>query len=142
MLPAPPVPLYYPYWAVMLTVSFRLPLTGSVTRRMPACVDALTGRVALLPASLAAEPRSVPDDRVVEARLELDDQRLATVRESVLPYVMRRLRILAAPTVESAVAGLVYKELLVFGARNGAVDCSLYLDTVNGEWALRPRAQL
>jgi hypothetical protein len=140
VLPEPPAPLYYPYWALVLTASFRMPLAGLVKRHMPACVDGLTGRIMLLPPAMTAKPVTVPDDRVVEARIALDEKRLADVREAFLPFVVRRLRILATPDLETQVAGLVYKQLLVYRARNGAVDCSLYLDTLSGEWALRPLA--
>lgn len=130
--------LYYPNWAIVAAVSFKTPLTGATVRYIPICVDALTDRMAVLPGPPPIEKRDVPEQAVLEPKVELTEERLAVLRESLMPFVIRRLRLVATPTIEAKVLGLAYKELLVYEATLDGTPCRLFVDTLSGEWTVRP----
>ena len=135
---ARPGVLYYPNWALVVTVSFRTPLTGELKRYIPVAIDALTDRMAILPGPAPVEQRDVPAEAVLEAQVVLTEERLVELRASLLPFLIRRLRLMATPTIEVRVVGLVHKELLVHDATMRGTACRLYVDTLTAEWTLRP----
>lgn len=133
-----PGSVFYPSWAVVATVTIRTPLTGEVKRHVPILVDALTDRMAILPGAPAVEPRDVPPEAVIEPKVELTDERLRDLRASLIPFLIRRLRLAASPNLDLRIAGLAHKELLVYEATVRDTPCRLYVDTLTAEWTLRP----
>jgi hypothetical protein len=122
----------------MVTVSFRTPLTGAQTRHIPVVVDALTDRMAVLPQPTPVEKRVVPAEAVLEPRVTLTDSRLAELRAALVPFIIRRFRLMVTPDIEVRAVGLAHKELLVYEVALRGTAGRLYVDTLTAEWTLRP----
>lgn len=136
--PVPIQTVFYPYIVAQLEVKYHLPLAGHMSREVQIAVDAITGAVALTPNGISIEEADASLNHVLKQEITVNDSFMESIKESVLPPLLRKMRILVPFEMSVRNTRRIYKEIRLFRSCHGDSSYIFYLDTVTGGHALRP----
>ncbi len=132
--------LYYPMWLLNMKVSRRFPLLRPVESMLTVTADGLTGQISLLAEpAFQCEVEPFPG-QVLPTHIQIDSQIRDRMAETVLPYVMSRLRSpFISPSIQLMGETLLYKKIFRMRVHDRLGARTIYLDAINGEYACLPR---
>ncbi|HOK49698.1 MAG TPA: hypothetical protein PLM18_05960 [Sedimentibacter sp.] len=127
--------IFYPIWLLEVEICLHLLFSKVKRINIKAAVDGLTGDLSFICKQIETYHAEVKTEQVLPVIAIMDEEGLAKVKDSLLPFVLSKARsIFARPSINIQKSSIIFKHFYRLSSKDGDGRI-IYLDKSNGKIA-------